>query len=325
MNIEISIIIPVYNAEKYIGRCLDSILSQTYRNVEIILVDDCSNDSSVSIIKEYQAIDSRIILLRNPVNKGPMRSREFGWKKANGRYIVFSDSDDDFPKDAVAILYNKITSSNYDIVFGGYNVMNLQGESLKKKIVEFAYGTSEYGIYKSLILNKINHSLWAKIFKKELFDGDLMVFDNYRNSEDAIILYQIIGKAKNYSVVSDIVYNYYIVPNSSTQKRLSENQIKNILYSFSLRNRIVAKFPDLSLLLKEREENFIFYLLKHDYDKTMVLQNADVKIKNGLNVTTFWKKYNFFQFLVNSSIFYFHFVRTTTEYIRKTLRMLIKK
>ena len=124
MNALISIIIPVYNISQYIGKCLISCINQTYRNIEIIVVDDGSTDSSSLIINDYAKIDDRIIVKRK-INEGLYWARKSGLEIANGEYIFFLDGDDYLAEDAISILYNYMLSYRVDIVCGGMYIDKL--------------------------------------------------------------------------------------------------------------------------------------------------------------------------------------------------------
>ena len=100
-----SIIIPVYNVQKYIARCLDSVVNQSFKDIEIIIIDDCGNDDSINIAKEYANKDSRIRILKNSENKGLFHTRIEGERVANGKYIMHVDSDDHIHLDACQILH----------------------------------------------------------------------------------------------------------------------------------------------------------------------------------------------------------------------------
>lgn len=115
---KISVIIPVYNVERYLRECLDSIINQTHRNLEIICIDDGSPDNSINILKDYSKIDNRIFI-KQQQNSGLSKARNEGIKISTGKYLIFVDSDDWLPLDAIELLYKKIKKENSDIVIGG--------------------------------------------------------------------------------------------------------------------------------------------------------------------------------------------------------------
>ena len=118
--IECSVIIPVYNVEKYLRKCMDSIIVQKQNSIEIICVDDASTDSSYNILCEYQKKDNRIQIYQFLSNRGLACARNYGCQHAKGKYILFLDSDDRLSEDAIEYLLNIVNKKNYDIVFFGY-------------------------------------------------------------------------------------------------------------------------------------------------------------------------------------------------------------
>jgi glycosyltransferase involved in cell wall biosynthesis len=115
----ISILIPAYNVEKYIKTTINSVLSQTYKDIEIIVIDDCSTDNTPNIIQGIATLDKRIIFLKNDVNKGLTANRNLTLKRAKGEYIMFVDADDYLYPNAVEIMYTLAKKKNSDIVIGG--------------------------------------------------------------------------------------------------------------------------------------------------------------------------------------------------------------
>lgn len=130
MNKLISIITPVYNTEKYIRECIESVLSQSYKNWELILVDDCSTDSSVAIINEYM-YDNRIKLQKNTINSGPAKSRNIALDICNGDYITFLDSDDFWSVDKLERQVKFMQDNNVDMTHGHYFFCNITGKPIK--------------------------------------------------------------------------------------------------------------------------------------------------------------------------------------------------
>ena len=114
MNNKISIIVPVYNAEDYLKRCLDSLINQTYKNIEIIIIDDSSTDNSKEIIKKYASKDNRIRTFFSEINQGVSKSRNIGLKSFFGDYVLFMDSDDYLKDDALEIMLDRSIKYNAD-------------------------------------------------------------------------------------------------------------------------------------------------------------------------------------------------------------------
>ena len=128
---KVTLIVPVYNSEDYIGRCLDSILNQTYQNFEILVVNDGSKDNSQKIINEYkEKYPNKIIAIEQP-NKGVAITRNESVKRANGDYIMFVDNDDYLDKDYIETFVKTAEDGDYDAVLGGYRRPNEDGKILK--------------------------------------------------------------------------------------------------------------------------------------------------------------------------------------------------
>ena len=118
MGITVSVIIPVYNVEKYLDKCLQSVETQSYKDIEIIVVDDCSTDNSYNIAKTHAWGDSRIKIYRHDENKMAGGARNTGIRKSTGKYIMFLDSDDTLPADAVGVLFEEISGTGSQMSFG---------------------------------------------------------------------------------------------------------------------------------------------------------------------------------------------------------------
>lgn len=136
-QIKVSVIIPVYNTEKYLVKCLVSVLNQSLREIEIICINDCSTDNSDEIINKFQKQDSRIIYKKNNNNKGLSISRNIGIECARGKYIFFLDSDDYIKENTLEELYYKAYEYNLDILYFGFNEIQINGEKVKRKGEDF--------------------------------------------------------------------------------------------------------------------------------------------------------------------------------------------
>ena len=151
---KVSVIVPVYNVEKFIRRCLISIQQQSLDDIEIIVVNDATPDNSMAIVQELAKDDHRITILNHEKNLGPMCTRETGYMAAIGDYITFCDSDDYMPKDALEKLYSTAVASNADIVSGNSIYLTVKGEKDSPAVILHSGGTS--GTPKSIILSNGN-------------------------------------------------------------------------------------------------------------------------------------------------------------------------
>ena len=225
---KVSVIIPVYNAEKFIGNCIQSFERQTLSDFEIIFINDCSGDSSASIIKEYASRDKRIVFIDMERNVGPMTAREHGYRRAKGDFITFCDSDDTLPERALQQMYEMAVEQKADIVAGNAEYIHLDGTSETwASSVQDKVQTDGLG---ALLRGEMRHNLWAKLFSRNLFDGfSHESIEGLRYFEDYLLMYQLMERAKKVAVLDQTVYNYIQTEGSSTQLRMNEKRLDDIV------------------------------------------------------------------------------------------------
>ena len=278
---KVSVIVPVYNVEKYIGRCIESIQKQTLTDWELILVDDCSPDNSIEIIQEYAKKDSRIIVKRHDVNHGPMIARRWGDAIASGEYITYCDGDDMLPDNALELLYNAASEMGADIVSGNMTYVSINGS---KKVFKstLKYGNDRISAFKSLLRGELLHNLCSKLFKASLLkDYEYKSYEHFTNSEDAYILYLVVNHINTVIQIDDSVYYYIQNILSSSQIRLSENAINNRCFTLKTVHNIISKHPELKVDLRERISRVLYTLYAFGYDKDAKLKYYISK--NGLS------------------------------------------
>jgi glycosyltransferase involved in cell wall biosynthesis len=214
MTIKITIIIPVYNAEKYLCKCLDSILAQTFVDFECLLVDDFSKDNSVEICENYAKKDSRIIVLKNNENMGASLTRKKGLDHARGEYIQFIDSDDYIERDMLEKMYNKAKAENLDIVFCDFIVQQESGNIYVNADID---NNSKVEVIKHIgvKINSVTACSWNKIIKKQIFDN--VIFSNTSYGEDKYTSLQTTYYAKRIGETNIAFYNYVKNPYSTTE------------------------------------------------------------------------------------------------------------
>lgn len=211
----ISIIVPVYQGERYIANCLQSIQKQSYSKIEIIVVNDGSTDSTQIIIQEKASLDDRIVLV-NQENAGVSEARNTGIKVASGEYIMFVDSDDEIENELCTKLMDAMHETNADIVVSGFTFVN---KNLTQTVI-----FSESGIFdkKDIIKNfplmnntYIYQNVCAKLYKSEMLK--ICKFDNkIRLGEDLMYNYQVYKYVSKLCVISYSGYRYFINEQSAT-------------------------------------------------------------------------------------------------------------
>lgn len=226
----LSIVVPAYNIENYIGRCLDSLINQTYTNLEIIVVDDGSTDDTLSIIKDYEKKDKRIIVIHKE-NEGVSVTRLTGMKKAQGTYIGFVDGDDIVENNMFELLMKNAIKYQTDISHCGYVMDFPDGHS------DYYYNTGKRIIQnnaealKDLLEGKfIEPGLWNKIYKKKLIDNFILnrYMEDYsiKNLEDLLINYYLF-KNSNKAVFEDVCLYHYTLRKSSAATGVSRNKFED--------------------------------------------------------------------------------------------------
>lgn len=198
---DVSIIVPVYNTEKYLNRCVDSILNQSFENFELILIDDGSTDRSLQIMREYESKDKRVRIFSNK-NSGPALTRNFGIDKSESDYVMFIDSDDYIDYNYIKAYYSAISANDFDIVIGGYKrVINEKIEyTLRLKSGEFS---------KYVVTGPV-----CRIIKKSFLDDNNVRFLDTNSSEDVYFNLMIYNKTKKIGIIDDVGYNYFYNANS---------------------------------------------------------------------------------------------------------------
>lgn len=199
----ISLIIPVYNADKYLNICLDSVINQTYKNIEIIIIDDGSSDSSPFICDEYKDKDSRIQVIHQ-LNQGIGASRNHGLDCVHGDYILFVDSDDYIELTSVEKLVACLQEETYDVVFFRYDEITAHG--IQKAIMPFDDSLDVQTVREYVLVDRIANFLWNKMYQRELWEQ--IRFPIGFQYEDLFIHPSIFSKVRTFKFIPDILYHY---------------------------------------------------------------------------------------------------------------------
>ncbi len=210
-NPKVSVVVPVYNVEKYLEECLDSLINQTLSEIEIICIDDGSTDRCPEILKNYADKDDRIKIITKQ-NEGQGIARNIGVKSAVGEYLIFVDSDDWLELNALELLYNKIKNDNADIIF--FNVYNYYEESGAKD--KYYYVSPYFQKYKDNPFEILDakdiifqtNTLPFKMYKAETWMNHDVEFSSHRFLEDALPYFKFLTNAKTATVLTNYIYNY---------------------------------------------------------------------------------------------------------------------
>ncbi|GGM31887.1 glycosyl transferase [Paraliobacillus quinghaiensis] len=255
---KISVVVPVFNRQKYIKRCLDSLTNQTFRNLEIIIVDDGSTDNSVEMIRDYieSSIDKNIYLITLKENKGVSYAKNVGIESAKGNLIGFVDSDDFIELNMYEKLYEKYKETNADIVDCDYAIQSETNNIKRISIPNYIFQLSEKEQKKHLIRN--HGRIVTKLFKKNLFVHNKIRFPEGLIYEDNEAIISLILCAQKFEKIDEHLYYYWQSEKSITRTpnnpaffdRLitSENIINNAVkqgYYYEFQEEINIRFIEL--------------------------------------------------------------------------------
>lgn len=251
----ISVIVPVYNVEIYLEKCIKSITDQTYKKLEIILINDGSTDNSGQICKKWKKIDSRIIFI-DKKNTGVSDTRNYGLSIATGEYITFVDSDDFLEATIYEELIKTIKKEKSGLVICGYN--SIYNNKVKTHLYNYPININSLSYLESPF--ESDGRLWNKLFKKEII-GDLRFDSNINVTEDMLFLFQYVEKIKKISILNKPLYNYNLTNiDSVTKKHLAIDYITTIKGYYYI-NKILEKYSIDKRFDKQAECvcNYILY------------------------------------------------------------------
>ena len=259
----ISVIIPIYKVEKYLKKCIDSVINQTYKNLEIILVNDGSPDKCKEICEEYEKNDNRIVII-NKENGGLSDARNAGIDIAKGKYISFIDSDDYVSDDYIEYMYNLITehSAKMSICRVREVWTNTKIEEIKNdEDITSQLMNSKETFYSLLFDKGVEVCAYAKLYAKELFDD--IRFPKGKVYEDTAIMYKIIKKARKIVYGSKRCY-YYVARKGSISKHPEFNKNENdyIEHTFQMLDFLEKRYPDLKSAIHRFDVYARFRILK---------------------------------------------------------------
>ncbi len=249
MYFKISVVVPVCNVEIYLSKCIDSIINQDYKNLEIIIVDDGSTDSSGEICQKYADADNRVRIIHQD-NQGLSMARNNGIDIATGEYIGFIDSDDWIRPDMYSTLYNNAVKYDADISIINFNYVLPSGE-----YVPFAKENTGIkvfdGIYKvAHNIRTTNNFVWNKLYKKNLFNN--IRFPKGKIFEDIFTMYKLIDTANKIVVSSDCKYYYVRHDNSITLSQFNMGHLDNIEAYIERYRYISEKYPKLESVCRKQ-------------------------------------------------------------------------
>ena len=212
-KVDVSIIVPIFNAAKYIGNCVNSILKQTFMNYELILVDDGSKDDTLDICTSLAGIDSRIKVIHQE-NAGSSAAKNAGLSIASGEYIKFCDADDTIDEQYIENLYYGVKNHNADVCIGSFRFINMCNEVIvSQRVVEVEKGFFSLDefmeFYPRYMPQAIIGSPCNKLYRREVLSDNSILFNTkLKNNEDTHFNFEYLSKCKTVYVSDDSYYNY---------------------------------------------------------------------------------------------------------------------
>jgi glycosyltransferase involved in cell wall biosynthesis len=272
----ISLIVPVYNVDKYLIRCLESIKNQTFMSFECILINDASTDNSAAICNDYSNKDNRFRVVHKTINEGSSQARRTGFEESSGSYILCIDSDDWIEPDMLEKMYKKAIEENLDIVCcdfyfdkGTYKIYNEESLISYNKIL----------LIKDFISFKLHPSVWNKLVKRNIYEK--VVFPFHSVAEDQIIIPQIIFYSEKIGYINKAFYHYCfnsssLTYNIKTKEDRKNDRLKNwyLLIDF-LKNKygdhIIQFEPELSDRINLVRISYLLFNKSRDIDMFLKL------------------------------------------------------
>lgn len=273
----ISIIIPIYNTEKFLKKCIESSLNQTLKNIEIILINDGSPDKSEIVCKKYLNKYPNKIKYFSLKNGGCSFARNFGLSQAKGKYIMFLDSDDYLNKEGCKLLYEKMEKENLDLCSFNFQMVNEIGENLEKKKIYLTENLKEFIKENDMFGYAAN-----KIFKKEVIEKYKINFPEKTHLfEDMAFVFKYVVNVKKIGFIDKELY-YYTQNKNSVMNTINYNKIKDIFISlddvknFLIENKLFLNYKkEYNKIFIKRGVQNAFCILEQNY-----LKNIDEKILN---------------------------------------------
>ena len=279
----ISVIVPIYKVEKYLRKCVDSILSQTYTNLEIILVDDGSPDDCPKICDEYSQKDKRIKVIHKK-NGGLSSARNIALDSMNGEYVTFIDSDDYAESSYIEELYKVLNKNGCDIAACNYNNITEQGDVVAgKRYISYGFVKKE-DVFDAYFEKKlISDTAWGKLYKKELFLA--IRYPEGLNYEDTYVILDLLKSVEKGIVTIDKpLYNYLIREGSITMQD-SKNQYDSIIACRDILAKFDVGFKYYPNLCSRLFWQYGKLYKKHKGSDKNCLQDFEQMLKSD------WKKY----------------------------------
>lgn len=341
-NIKVSIVIPVYNSEKFLKRCLDSVKNQTYRNIEVIIINDGSIDNSLKICEEY-LIDNRFKVISQS-NQGVSQTRNYGLKEATGEYIMYLDSDDWLDINLLEKCINNMMNSKVDLVIFPYiseyknkaykknifyvtenkDIINITREEFLKRL----YGPLNNEKKNPLILEQLN-TVWGKIYRKEILKKNF-VSTSITVAEDLLYNLENSDKLQKIIYIDTTFYHYWRENSNSITTKYDPNLNKKYEFLYSKMEKIIEYYSLDNSYLERLNNRKVINLFSIIFNEVKSKESFSEKRKiietvlHSLNNRNVWKNFSFSEMSLFWKIFYFLCMRKQVTLITLGASLLLK-
>lgn len=229
MSSAISVITPVHNVKKFIGKCAESLLSQTFSDVEYIFIDDFSTDGSIDILKSIinSHPDKNVRIIHHPENRGLPSSRKTGFEASTGKYIFNCDGDDFVELTLLEKMYKAVSETDADYAYCDFYLSYEQSERYMKCPY---FATPDEALRIGYLSGAAKYNVWNKLIRKELYEGVVFPVDHKKGGEDLIML-GILSKAQSIVYVPEALYHYVKTNTSAISENFSEQRLIDIRYN----------------------------------------------------------------------------------------------
>ena len=244
----VSVLIPAYNAEKTINRCIDSILCQTYQNIEIIIANDGSTDSTLPILSDYAEKDRRIIICSQP-NKGVSAARNMCLKNAKGDYILYVDADDWIEPNMIQRMLELIEDADFVLCESDHAEISEQVEY--ECNIKIEHWNQKQQMQEFMKHKRMTGMLWNKLIRRSVIDG-VCFNEKTGYGEDAEFLWKIIKKSQKMVVTNEVLYHHVLEDNSISHLSFSEKKYSAIPMWEAINENVKKEYPELIKLARER-------------------------------------------------------------------------
>ena len=269
-NIKVTVIIPIYNLEKYLKKCVESLLSQTLKEIEFIFIDDGSNDKSLELLKDLVKKDDRVkIISKN--NSGVSASRNLAIDLANGEYIGFVDGDDTIDKDMFKKMYFSAKQENSEMVICNFKLIKNDKVEYNEYLKRYSCCNLKKFFVEDILLKLKNGYIWNKLYNKEIIQRNKIKFDeNVSINEDTIFNLEYLKYVKKISYVDYTLYNYIQRKNSAICKIHGNGLYKmNRIYLAAVE---LAKFNEKNINILNGQIGYDYIETVYNEIKIMILQ-----------------------------------------------------